>query len=76
LSWIFNYCQKDNYVYYGNSREYLEAGMRNVAFKLVGFCKYLGLSGLDLMHKAEKEYVTLQMDIMHELQKKEGEKNK
>jgi len=72
FSWLLESCGRDTQDFKGNSRDVFLAGMRNVAIMLITAAKALGLSGLDRIHKAEKEYVALQMEIAEEI--KNGEK--
>ena len=46
--------------------------MRNTAVMLIATAKHLGMDGLDLIHKAEREYVQLQFNILNDLKHKTG----
>lgn len=70
FSWLLEQTGRDQQQFRGNSHDIFMAGMRNVSMMLVMCCKSLGLEGLDAMHKAEKEYIQLQMEIAAELKKK------
>ena len=59
----------------GNSRDFFNAGRRSVAIDLIGSMDALGLTGLDLRQKAEKEYIMLQSAIEVELREKEKKDN-
>ena len=63
FSWILESCGRDCQDFKGNSRDVFLAGMRNTAVILITAAKAIGIEGLDLMHKAEREYVLYQFEI-------------
>ena len=57
----------------GNSRDFFNAGRRSVAIDLIGSIDANGLRGVDLRHKAEKEYIMFQNATIEEFKiKKKG----
>ena len=72
FSWLLEKCGRDSQDYKGNSRDVFTAGMRNTAVMLIATAKHLGMDGLDLIHKAEREYVQLQFNILNDLKHKTG----
>ena len=61
-------CGQNRTSFTGNSDTFRREGERNIALTLEALCKTIGIEGVDLMHKAEKEYIILQMNILNELQ--------
>ena len=60
----------------GNSRDFHAAGRRSVAIDLIFSCDALGIEGVDLRQKAEREYILFQMRIAEEIRlNKEKELN-
>ena len=72
FSWLLEKCGRDSQDFKGNSRDVFTAGMRNTAVMLIATAKHLGMDGLDLIHKAEREYVQLQFNILNDLKHKTG----
>jgi hypothetical protein len=60
-------CGKDLTSFTRDSRTYFNEGTRNVALMLEANAKRLGLEGLDLMHKAEREYIIYQDNVTIEI---------
>lgn len=63
FSWVIMNCGQDSTSFTRDSRTYFNEGMRNVALMLESCVKALGLTGVDMMHKAEREYVVYQEEI-------------
>lgn len=75
FSYLLEFCGRDVQDFKGNSRDVFAQGMRNVAVMLIASVKAIGVDGMDLLHKSEKEYVNLQFSILEELKaeiKKQG----
>ncbi len=53
----------------GNSRDFHQAGRRSVALDLIGTMDAIGIKGLDLRQKAEKEYVQFKIDTANDIKK-------
>jgi hypothetical protein len=71
FSWLIMSCGQNNTSFTRDSRTYFNEGMRNVALLLESCVKALGLSGVDLMHQAEREYIVFQEAIKREIQEKQ-----
>lgn len=71
FSWITELCRQDAYEFKGNSRDILVWGMRNVGKRLEQTCLHLGLSGVDLMQQAYREYIVYQNEIVEEIRQKQ-----
>lgn len=71
FSWLIMRCGQNETSFTRDSRTYFNEGMRNVALLLESSVKALGLSGVDLLHKSEREYIAYQMDLKLKLKKGE-----
>jgi len=74
FQWLIMKCGQNNTSFTGNSQTYFNEGMRNVALMLESCMKAMDLPGVDLLHKAEREYIALQDDIRRQLLEKGGDK--
>jgi len=70
FSWLVMQCGQNSTSFTRDSRTYFNEGMRNVALLLESCAKALGLGGVDLMHKAEKEYMLLGEEIKQQILRK------
>jgi hypothetical protein len=68
--WLIMQCGQNSTSFTRDSRTYFNEGMRNIALILEGSMKALGLDGVDLMHKAEREYIVHQERIKNEIKAK------
>lgn len=66
FQWLVMRCGQDATSFTRDSRTYFNEGMRNVALILEGSMKALGLDGVDLLHKAEREYIVFLSAIQRE----------
>lgn len=69
---LTNDCGQNNTSFTRDSRTYFNEGMRNVSLIMESNAKRLGLEGLDLMHKAEREYIIYQDKVIMEIKCKDG----
>ena len=76
FSWLIMHCGQNSTSFTRDSRTYFNEGMRNVALMLESCVKALGLTGVDLMHKAEREYVVICMDIESRIKDEEKKKGR
>lgn len=75
FSWLVMRCGQNDTSFTRDSRTYFNEGMRNVALMLESCLKALGLTGIDLLHKAEREYIIYQAELREKiLNKKQGGK--
>lgn len=75
FQWLVMRCGQNDTSFTRDSRTYFNEGMRNVALMLEGCMKALGLTGVDLLHKAEREYIVYQVEQREKiLEKERGEK--
>jgi hypothetical protein len=64
---LITICGQDVTSFTKDSRTYFNEGMRNVALMLEYAMRGTGLNGVDLMHKAEKEYIIYQERMVHDI---------
>lgn len=76
FSWVLMQCGADVTSFTRDSRTYFNEGMRNVALILKSCTKAMGMAGVDLMQKAEKEYIVYQEDIKQEILSKDRKNSK
>ncbi|MEY2703266.1 MAG: hypothetical protein RLY43_1904 [Bacteroidota bacterium] len=76
FAWLISKCGQDITSFTRDSRTYFNEGMRNIALLLEFHVKELGLGGLDLMHKSEKEYIMLREEIKNNILEKERNERK
>lgn len=62
FQWLVMRCGQNDTSFTRDSRTYFNEGMRNVALLLEGSMKAMGIDGVDLMHKAEREYIVFLSD--------------
>jgi hypothetical protein len=67
FQWLVMRCGQNNTSFTRDSRTYFNEGMRNVALILEGCLKAMGLSGVDLLHSAEKEYIIYQESVKRDI---------
>lgn len=74
FQWLRMRCGQNKSSYSPDGRTEFNEGMRNVALMLEGCMKELGLSGVDLLHKAEREYTVFLIEQRTRiLNKEDGE---
>jgi len=75
FQWLVMRCGQDNISFSPDGQTEFKEGMRNVALLLKGCMKELGLDGVDLVHKAEREYLLFQLKLRETiLEKERGDK--
>lgn len=67
FSWMQMKCGQDCTSFTRDSRTYFNEGMRNIALLLKSCTNALGLDGVDLAQKAEREYVIYQEELKQEI---------
>lgn len=72
--WLVMKCGQNSTSFTRDSRTYFNEGMRNVALLLESRMRELGLSGVDTMHVAERDYIVFQEDIKHDIEEKEKQR--
>ena len=63
FQWMIMQAGQNETSFTRDSRTYFNEGMRNVALMLESCMKAIGLSGVDMLHKAEREYIVFQEDL-------------
>ncbi len=61
---LLDLCFDNKTSYTGNAQTYFNEGMRNVSLILKADIEALGIPGIDLLHAAQREAITNQMDII------------
>lgn len=70
FSYLLMTCGVDNTNMRGNSHDFFNFGMRSVAINyLIGGTNSLGIEGVELKQKAEKEYIMLQEAFLQDIRK-------
>jgi len=75
IQWLIMKCGQNETSFTRDSRTYFNEGMRNAALLIEASIKAIGMNGVDLLHKAEKEYIITQEDIKRQILKKGGDKS-
>jgi hypothetical protein len=73
FSWIIAMSGFNNVFIGGNSKDFAALGRRSLGADLITAVNALGIEGMELRHKAEKEYLLYQMAVEEELKTKEKE---
>ena len=76
FSWLIMQCGQNNTSFTRDSQTqtYFNEGMRNVALILEAHMRLIGLSGVDAMYKAEREYIELLEGIKRKIKEQQGGK--
>jgi len=73
FQWLIMQSGQNSTSFTRDSRTYFNEGMRNVALMLESCMKAIGLLGVDMLHKAEREYIVFQEGLKINILEREKE---